>query len=86
VSGPSPDLVTVRTFANQVEADLAASWLAAEGVESMVVADDAGGALPSFDAVFGVKLCVLAGDEARAREILDSAEKDAESPEESPEE
>ena len=77
MSAPDDDVVAVRTYANEVEADLAASWLAAEGVESMVLMDDAGGALPSFQIMSGVKLVVRAEDEDRAREILVTAEREA---------
>jgi hypothetical protein len=77
MSEPEGDVVSVRTYSSEVEADLAASWLAAEGVEAMVLADDAGGALPSFRVLGGVRLVVRAEDEDRAREILETAEREA---------
>ena len=77
MSAPDDDVVAVRTYASEVEADLAASWLAAEGVESMVLMDDVGGTLPSFRVVRGVRLVVRAEDEDRAREILETAEREA---------
>jgi hypothetical protein len=77
MSAPEDDVVAVRTYANEVEADLAASWLAAEGVDSMVLMDDAGGTLPSFQLMGGVRLVVRAEDEDRAKEILETAEREA---------
>ena len=41
-----------------------------EGIEAIVMADDAGGAYPMLQFVRGVKLLVAAEDEARAQEIL----------------
>ena len=77
MSAPDHGFVAVRTYTNEVEADLAASWLGAEGVESMVLTDDLGGTLPSFRFVRGVRLVVRAEDEDRAREILETAEREA---------
>jgi predicted Fe-Mo cluster-binding NifX family protein len=44
----SSEWVIVRTFANHIEADLAASVLEAAGIESTVQADDCGGAYPNL--------------------------------------
>lgn len=74
MSAPGKDMVVVRTYANTVEADLAASWLDADGVDSMVLADDAGGTYPMFQATRGVKLMVRIEDEDRAKAILETAE------------
>ncbi len=68
------DVVVVRTFANTVHAGLAASWLAAANIESMTLADDAGGAYPFLQVTRGVKVLVRSEDAARAREVLDTAE------------
>jgi hypothetical protein len=77
VSDLGRDVVAVRTYPSEVEAELAASWLSAEGVDSAVLADDAGGVLPSLHVMSGVKLVVRAADEDRAREILETAEGEA---------
>jgi hypothetical protein len=69
-------MVVVRTFANTVEADLAASWLEASGVDSMVLADDVGGTYPMFQTTRGVRLMVRSEDEDRAKEILETSEQD----------
>ncbi len=62
--------VVIATYPNEYEADLAVSWLEAEGIPSVVVADDAGGAFPMLQVSRGVKVLVTAGNEDRAREIL----------------
>ncbi|MCL4503867.1 MAG: DUF2007 domain-containing protein [Deltaproteobacteria bacterium] len=64
------DAIVLETFPNRIEAEMAAGLLASEGVEAMVVADDAGGAYPSLQFVRGVRLMVAAEDAYRAREIL----------------
>lgn len=64
------DAVVVGVYANAVEADLAASWLEADGIVPIVLSDDAGGAYPMLQAARGVKLLVAPENAARAREIL----------------
>ncbi len=64
------DAVVLETFSNRIEAEMAAGLLEAEGIEAMVVADDAGGAYPMLQFVRGVRLLVDQEDEARARDIL----------------
>jgi hypothetical protein len=68
------DSVVIATFSNEYEANLAVSWLDAEGIETVLLADDAGGVLPMLQPSRGVKLLVSIENEARAREILESAE------------
>ncbi len=72
----SDDAVLVATFPNEYEADLAVSWLEAEGIASVVLTDDAGGALPSLQAERGVKVLVTPENESRARDILEKAAAD----------
>jgi hypothetical protein len=67
------DAVVVATFPNEYEADLAVSWLEAEGVASVVIADDAGGAYPMLQMERGVKVLVTPENADRAREILAGA-------------
>jgi hypothetical protein len=67
------ELVTVRTFINHIDADLARSALEAMGIESLVSADDAGGLRPSLWTSEGVRLLVRAEDAALAAAVLDSA-------------
>ena len=53
-----------------MEAEMAAGLLEAEGIDTLIMADDAGGAYPMLQFVRGVRLLVFREDEARAREIL----------------
>lgn len=69
----TPDIVVVRTYTNEVNARFAAAVLEANGIPSQVVADTAGGALPSMALLFPVRLLVRAEDEAIARELLDTS-------------
>jgi hypothetical protein len=64
------DAVVLKTFPNRIEAEMAAGLLESEGIEAMVMADDAGGTYPMLQFIRGVKLMVAPEDEARAREIL----------------
>jgi hypothetical protein len=66
--------VVVETFPTRTLAALAASLLQAAGIETFILADDAGGAYPMLQFIDGVKLLVAPEDEALAREILASAE------------
>ena len=64
------DAVVLETFSNRIEAEMAAGLLESEGIEAMVMADDAGGTYPMLQFIRGVRLMVFKEDEARAREIL----------------
>jgi hypothetical protein len=72
----------LETFHSRIEAEMAAGLLESEGVEAMVLADDAGGAYPSLQFVRGVRLMVAAEDAYRAREILRDMAEPGEAPEE----
>jgi predicted Fe-Mo cluster-binding NifX family protein len=64
------DAVVLETFLNRIEAEMAAGLLESEGIEVMIMADDAGGAYPMLQFIRGVKLMVAPEDKARAQEIL----------------
>jgi hypothetical protein len=66
------DVVTLRVFMTHIEADLARSALEAAGIESVIVADDAGGLRPHFDMTRGVALQVYATDVDQALAVLDT--------------
>jgi hypothetical protein len=68
------DAVVLETFSNRIEAEMAQGILEGEGIEAVVMADDAGGAYPMLQFIRGVKLLVPAEDEARAKEILAAME------------
>ena len=76
------DAIVLETFSSRIEAEMAAGLLESEGVEAMVMADDAGGAYPMFQFIRGVRLLVYREDEARAREILKDMAEPVEPPEE----
>ena len=64
------DAVVLETFSSRIEAEMAQGILEGEGIETVIMADDAGGTYPMFQFIRGVKLMVDAADEARAKEIL----------------
>jgi len=66
------DLVVVGTFTSRPEADMAKSALQAANIESMVLADDAGGLQPGLWESRGIAVVVNRTDEPAAREILRS--------------
>ena len=76
------DAIVLETFPSRIEAEMAAGLLESEGVEAMVMADDAGGAYPMLQFIRGVRLMVYREDEARAREILKDMAEPVEPPEE----
>jgi hypothetical protein len=66
------EIVVLRTYINELDARLAATILEANGVPAQVLADTAGGALPSMGLVFPARLLVRAEDAADAEAILDT--------------
>jgi hypothetical protein len=81
------EAVVVEKFTTRLEAQMAAGLLEAEGIQSFISADDAGGFYPPLQILGGVRLIVFPEDERRAREILaDWREAQALEPEEETEE
>ncbi|PYX97758.1 MAG: hypothetical protein DMG64_11140 [Acidobacteria bacterium] len=65
------DLVVVRTFATEAEADIAASALESAEIDAMIQADTAGGMRPHIAwASGGFKLLVREEDADEARKVL----------------
>ncbi len=64
-------LVVVRTFLNNIEAEIAHSVLEAADIRAVIRRDDCGGVRPSLW-LSGVALLVPPEDLARATEVLDS--------------
>ena len=60
------------TYSNEIEANLDASILDANGIPSRLSSDNAGGAYPSMSIIFPIRLLVRPEDAALAREILDT--------------
>ncbi|MDI6808918.1 MAG: DUF2007 domain-containing protein [Candidatus Eisenbacteria bacterium] len=65
------DLVVIKIFPNDVLAQVAASFLEANGIQAVVSTDDAGGAYPFLQGYSGVRLMVRKSDEDIARELLE---------------
>jgi hypothetical protein len=69
----SPDLNSViRTFANEVDAHLAQAVLDANGIDSFLIRDDAGGMMPWLQWLHPIRLVVREADSIEAVELLDS--------------
>jgi hypothetical protein len=62
-------MIQVGAYPTRSDAELAQGALAAAGITSLVVADDAGGAYP-FDLSGGVRLLVTEADAEDAAEVL----------------
>ena len=72
------DLIVLRQYSDELSARMAAMTLEANGIPARVLADTAGGALPSMALVFPVRLLVRREDAALAAELLDTAVEGAE--------
>lgn len=68
------ELVVLQKYHSEVEAQVAAAILEASGIPARVLADTAGGALPSLSLLFPARLLVRVEDEPAAREALKGAE------------
>ena len=66
------ELIVLRRYTDEMSAQLDAMTLEANGVPARVVADTAGGALPSLAFHSPVRLVVRAADAELARELLDT--------------
>jgi hypothetical protein len=67
------DSVVIASFNHRYEADYAQGYLTDAGIDSVVSADDAGGADVGLSFTRLVRLIVLAADEQRARTVLEDA-------------
>ena len=68
-----PELNTViRTFANEVEAHVAQAVLDANGIDSNLIRDDAGGMMPWLQWLHPIRLVVREEDSKDAVELLDT--------------
>ena len=68
----SDDVIVLEEYVTEIDAQLAAAILEAHGIQTRVLADTAGGTLPSMAFVYPVRLLVRSDDAALAREILDT--------------
>ena len=70
---PSPSTpVVIRSYPNEVEAQLAQAVLDAHGIPSMLMRDDMGGMQPTLTLLAGVRLLVRHEDAVEALQILDA--------------
>ena len=66
----SEEVVVLKTFHNEIEAEMAQQVLQEAGVTAFVFKDDAGGMEPQLQRTNGVRLVVKRADAQHAREIL----------------
>jgi hypothetical protein len=71
------DLVTIRIFASEFEANLARSRLQAAGIGSMIRRDDCGGMNSALSMTQGIKLVVRSDDAKRAAAALTDEHKNS---------
>jgi hypothetical protein len=64
------DLVTVRVFGSESEADIAKAALEAFGIHCMLSRDDCGGQRPHLLVSRGIRLVTRSDDAERAEEVL----------------
>lgn len=69
---PSESHFVIRTFSGEIEAAIAQAALDANGIESMLLRDDAGGMMPWLQWLHPIRLVVSEEDSADALAILDS--------------
>lgn len=63
-------MVTIRRYANEVEAEVDRAVLDANGIRAFVVRDNAGGMLPSLNLLASIRLVTDDADAAQARAVL----------------
>lgn len=64
------DITVIKTFSNEMDAEMARQMLRNEGIESFVFKDDAGGMEPYLQLTNSVRLVVSKEDADRAYEII----------------
>ena len=70
------ELVKVHEETHEAEARIVVGFLQSQGIEAMIIEDDAGQQLPSLETVRGVEILVPAEDGERARALLAEREQD----------
>ena len=70
----SDSLRIVRTFPNDVEAELARAVLGAHGIDSVIIGDSAGGMMPWLNTLHPVRLAVRPEDAEIAERLLDGGD------------
>ena len=76
--GNSSDLVIVKAFATQSEAEIAKTALESAGIVAMIKADTVGGMRPHVGwSTGGFQLLVREEDLAEARQVLEGADEES---------
>jgi hypothetical protein len=65
-------LFVIRTFARDVDARLAEAVLDANGIESMIIGDNAAGMLPYLNSLHPIRIAVKEEDVEEASRLLDA--------------
>jgi len=84
MSGGNEGLFVIRTFSRDLDARLAEAVLEANGIESIVVGDNAAGMMPYLDALHPIRLMVKEEDVEDAVSVLDGGGLPTDSPLEEP--
>jgi hypothetical protein len=66
-------LCVIRTFSRDLDARLAESVLEANGIESIIIGDNAAGMLPYLNAFHPIRLAVKESDVEEALALLDAS-------------
>ncbi len=66
-------LFVIRTFSRDVDARLAEAVLDANGIESIVIGDNAAGMLPYLNSMHPIRLAVKEADVEQAIALLDAS-------------
>lgn len=70
----SDEIVVLRVFDNEVEAQMAQQMLRDAGVATFIFKDDGGGMEPHLQRTNGVRLLLNSDDAVRAQDILQALE------------
>jgi hypothetical protein len=65
-------LFVIRTFSRDTDARLAEAVLDANGIESIIIGDNAAGMLPYLNAMHPIRLAVKQSDVEEAQRLLDA--------------
>lgn len=72
----SDNIVQLMRYPSEMDAIFVRTMLQSEGIEAMIIKDDAGGMEPQFQLTQGVRVMVRAEDLERARELIAEIEGD----------
>ncbi len=64
------ETVVLRTFAQEIDAEMARGHLAAQGITATILRNDLRGLTPLRNKVYGFRLVVLRADQQEAEETL----------------